>query len=309
MAKQQNIEEVNKENDKNDKYDVYFYHGGIWREGYDKLTSILEEKRKNNALAKKVIFILATLGGDPHSGYRIGRALQHYYPDKVNVLIPSYCKSAGTLVTISANKLIIGNSGELGPLDIQLLKEDEIGASNSGLDIFKAINHLQERAISLFNDYVSEIKYKTKMNTRLSAEIAEKLTDSVISPIANQIEPMKVGEHQRALEMSLEYGLRLAEQSKNLISNDVLGKLTMGYPDHGFVIDRYEACELFKNVESQYKDPYINQLHDLAIKSLTNANLGGKPNIADLSDITKNNQVGVIKNDGPKPITEISNKQ
>ncbi|MWP62027.1 SDH family Clp fold serine proteinase [Gilliamella sp. Pas-s25] len=307
MAKQQ---QKKSEETKDNNYDVYFYYGGIYREGYEKLTNLIEEKRKNSKLAKSVIFILVTFGGDPHSGYRIGRALQHYYSDHVNVLIPSYCKSAGTLVTISANQLFIGNRGELGPLDIQLQKEDEIGARNSGLDIFKAINHLQERAINSFNSYVKDIRYSIRISTRLSAEIAEKLTDSVISPIASQIEPMKVGEHQRALEICLEYGVRLANKSKNLINNDVLGKLTMGYPDHGFVIDRCEACKLFKNVKSPNNDYYIKQLDDLAIIKLERANidLGGAPDVIDLTDVIKDKQAELNKNDESKPITESGNE-
>ncbi|OCG56970.1 SDH family Clp fold serine proteinase [Gilliamella sp. Nev3-1] len=306
MVKQQKkSEEVNDNN-----YDVYFYYGGIYRDGYEKLTHLIEERRKNKKLAEAVILVLVTFGGDPHSGYRIGRALQHYYTDHVNVLIPSYCKSAGTLVTISANRLFIGNRGELGPLDIQLQKEDEIGARNSGLDIFKAINHLQERAINSFNSYVKDIRYSTRISTRLSAEIAEKLTDSVISPIASQIEPMKVGEHQRALEICLEYGVRLATKSKNLISNDLLGKLTMGYPDHAFVIDRCEARKLFRNVESPDNNSYIKQLDNLAIIEISesNINFGGEPDVTDFTDRIKNEQVELNKNDESKPITENGNE-
>lgn len=59
--------------------------------------------------------------GDPNAGYRIGRALQHNYDD-VTLLVVGPCKSAGTLIAIAANKLVIGDMGELGPLDIQLKK-------------------------------------------------------------------------------------------------------------------------------------------------------------------------------------------
>ncbi|MFP1590459.1 hypothetical protein ACLB1M_00215 [Escherichia coli] len=84
----------------------------------------------------------------------------------------------------------------------------------------------------------------------MSADIAAKLTEAIISPMASQIDPIKLGEHQRAMNIALSYGERLNSHSKNLKESS-LGKLiTSGYPAHGFVIDRKEARELFNHVES-----------------------------------------------------------
>ena len=45
---------------------------------------------------------------------------------KTAYFIPRRCKSAGTLLLIGATSLIISDRGELGPLDVQLSKPDEI---------------------------------------------------------------------------------------------------------------------------------------------------------------------------------------
>jgi len=227
--------------------DVYVYVGDISRTGYDELSTIIENRIKEEKKSENVILCISTYGGDPNAGYRIGRALQHYYTGKVSVLVPSLCKSAGTLAVIAANNLIIGDRGELGPLDIQLRKADEMGESSSSLDIFKAVDQLESRTLSAFRQYLTDIKYGSGISTRLSADIASQLVSNLFQPVASQIDPHKIGEHQRAMGIALSYGDRLTKKSKNLKA-DALNKLIVGYPSHGFVIDRSEAKELFSKV-------------------------------------------------------------
>lgn len=227
-----------------DETDVFFYIGSIDRDGYSKLSNEIANlpNRKHKAL-----ICMTTFGGDPDAGYRIGRCLQHYYPKQVAFFIPSLCKSSGTLAAIAANSLIIGNQGELGPLDIQLRKTDEIGEQSSGLDIFKAIDFLEDRASKQFVQYLRDIRFGSGVSTRLSADIAAKLVESIIQPIASQIDPFKIGEHQRAVGIAQKYGELLNEMTKSL-KEDSLGMLISGYPSHSFVIDRKEAEKLFNNV-------------------------------------------------------------
>ena len=173
--------------------------------------------------------------------------LQHHYEGKVALYVPSLCKSSGTLTAIAANTLVIGNQGELGPLDIQLRKADEMGEHSSGLNIFKAINFLEERVIDQFRRYLMDVKFGSGVSTRLSADIAAKLVHAVIEPIANQIDPAKIGEHQRAIGIAQQYGELLNEMTKSL-KQGALATLIAGYPSHGFVIDRKEAAKLFNHI-------------------------------------------------------------
>lgn len=233
------------------EYDHYFYLGPINMIGYYRLCSEIE-KNKNK---EKVILCLTTFGGDPDAGFRIGRALQHHYNGEVTIYIPNVCKSAGTLTAISAKQIIMNNKGELGPLDVQLRKADELGVNNSGLDIFKTLDTLEERVNSSFNRYLRSVRFGQGLSTRMSADIATQLTATIVKPIAEQIDPMKIGEHQRATDIATEYGNRLNQTSKGLKdSNSSLDKLIRGYPSHGFVIDRKEAKTIFSCVCAATKD-------------------------------------------------------
>jgi len=54
-----------------------------------------------------------------------------------------WCKSAGTILAIGADELIMGEYAELGPIDVQLLDKSELFGSISGLNIDEAINTLR----------------------------------------------------------------------------------------------------------------------------------------------------------------------
>ena len=68
----------------------------------------------------------------------------------------------------------------------------------------------------------------------MSADIATRLTEALVSPMAAQIDPIKLGEHQRAMSIAFTYGQRLTAKSK-ILKEGALGKLIASYPSHGFV--------------------------------------------------------------------------
>lgn len=233
-----------------EEYDCYVYIGSINMTGYYRLYSEINKHKKK----EKILLCLITFGGDPNAGFKIGRVLQDKYPNNVAIYIPNVCKSAGTLTTISANHIIMHDKGELGPLDIQLRKDDELGVSNSGLDIFKTLETLEDRANLAFNKYLRAARFGQGLSTKMSADVATKLVATIINPIAEQIDPIKIGEHQRATDIAIEYGNRLNQISKGLCDTNALDKLIRGYPSHGFVIDLKEAKTIFSCVIPAQKD-------------------------------------------------------
>jgi membrane-bound ClpP family serine protease len=199
-----------------------------------RVTSI--NPRKDNA-----ILLIATNGGDPDGAYIITRCLQRNYK-KLTTMVFGRCKSAGTLVVVGANEVVMSDSGELGPLDIQVNKDDELFVRSSGLDINEAIKFLKDLAAELFVRQLVNLKSGTSITTRTAAEIAQGLAIGVISPIASQIDPLKLGEMQRAMRIVRDYGTRLTP------NNCDLERLITAFPSHSFVIDREDAGTIFKNV-------------------------------------------------------------
>lgn len=225
--------------------DLIAYSGPISREGYDQLCDVLSTPRRSHCL-----FVLATLGGDAHAGFRIARALSHHYPKpgQIRVLVPHLCKSAGTLICIGAHELIIADCGELGPLDVQVQKPDELWQLASGLDIIRGLVYLRRQSLDTFREYLIDINEGSGLSTAIASEIASKLTIGMFTPIFAQIDPIKLGEMEAALAIATDYGVRLNERSHNLQGTLALQKLVVSYPSHNFAIDRKEARQLFVNV-------------------------------------------------------------
>lgn len=222
--------------------DIITYAGEINLRGYESVCEVVARKKSDKAL-----LLLSTPGGDPHAGFRIARALQHTY-GTFEALIPRHCKSAGTLVVIGASKLFMDDMSELGPLDVQVKKSDEVIGRNSGLDILQAVSYLQSQAMTAFRDYLLELTRDAGLSTKVASDIASRLTTGLYEPVFAQVDPMKLAEMQRAMEIAFAYGARLNEKSNNL-RVDGLKQLVTGYPSHGFVIDRKEARNIFINVE------------------------------------------------------------
>lgn len=230
-------------------FDVVMYSGDISIEGYELLSEKLEKiQDKSN----KCLLIIETPGGDPHAGFRIARALHHNY-ESFDVLVPRYCKSAGTLICTGASTIYMDDVSELGPLDIQVKKDDEIFSRSSGLDIIQALNNLQTRSISTLKEVLIELTGGASLSTKVASEIACKLTTGIYEPIYAQIDPIKIAEMLRATTIAYGYGNRLNEKS-GILFPDSLSKLVLEYPSHGFVIDRKEARAIFARVGNAKTD-------------------------------------------------------
>lgn len=196
----------------------------------------------------KAMIILATYGGDPGVAYRIARHTQKIYKE-FSIYIHTFCKSAGTLLALGSSEVIMSDFAEMGPLDIQLMKADEIGERSSGLIVNDALETLQSQAFKMFEDYLLDLRRKSRLQitTKSAMDAASSIAVGLYGPIYSQIDPMRLGENQRAVRITWEYGERI--KTKNVKQN-TLGNLIMGYPDHGFIIDSEEAKKLFVNVRA-----------------------------------------------------------
>lgn len=82
-----------------------------------------------------------------------------------------------------------------------------------------------------------DINLGSGLSTKTASEIASKLVIGLYEPMFAQIDPIRLGEMNAALEIAHAYGNRLDDKAKNL-KQGALSKLINSYPTHGFVIDR-----------------------------------------------------------------------
>lgn len=219
--------------------DVYAINSGI---DFETAEQCIEFVRCNPSRRKNAILVLATNGGSPDDGYRLARCLAREY-ENFTALILGQCKSAGTLVCLGATEIAMGDLGELGPLDVQIGKEDEL-TRMSGLIYDQAMSAISEKSFSAWERTFINLKTRSQGNisTKTAAQIATKITCGLFSEITGQIDPQRLGELTRACNIAIEYGGRLHKDKKAVV------KLTHRFPHHGFVIDREDASEFLKTV-------------------------------------------------------------
>jgi hypothetical protein len=163
------------------------------------------------------------------------------------VYVHDVCKSAGTLLALGASTLVLSQSAQLGPIDVQLLKEEEVGERRSGLAPRQALETLSMEAGRAFNRLFRYMRFggNMQLSTKMAAELATRMTVGMMEPIYAQLDPIRLGEVERFVRISQEYGDRLRGPN---VKKGTIEKLLGGYPSHEFVIDREEARELFERV-------------------------------------------------------------
>lgn len=210
-------------------------------------------KRNDETKANHAKIVMCSGGGDPDAAYKMARYLQHRY-DSYSVVISGFCKSAATLFAIGADELIFTPFGELGPLDIQLQKEDKLFGQESGLNITEAILTLEGQARQTFNDMLIEVIKNSGgiVSFRTASEVVTGMVSALYGPIFSQIEPEEVGSRSRAMRIGEQYAERL-DVFRNL-KPGALRALSTKYTSHSFVIDFTEAHALFSKVRLATKN-------------------------------------------------------
>lgn len=168
-------------------------------------------------LQKPVLLILNSGGGRIEPAYLIGKMLRER--TGLEVAVPRRAKSAATLICCAASHIHMGSLSELGPIDPQIDGVPALGLKN-------AIQHLAE----LTGKYPAAV-------------------DLFVGYMCKRVEPLELGYYERVVESSMQYAERLLEQAfpgePVQDRKAIARKLTYDYKDHGFVIDKQEAAEVF----------------------------------------------------------------
>ncbi len=234
---------------KKDDCDVLIFNFGL-EGGFEEHVYRFLAKRKTKR--SKLLLFLTTEGGQAHVAYRIARWLQDAYPGGITMVVCGWCKSAGTLICIAARRLLIADTGELGPLDVQIAKADEMWERSSGLVVEAAFEKLQQESFKLFFKHLMDIKEQAgRITFKTAADLAAHMVIGQTHDIFAKIDPLTVGEDYRSNLIAEQYAIRLNLKANNIVQShrvDGLDVLLRGYPGHTFVIDREEASRLFRHV-------------------------------------------------------------
>ena len=172
--------------------------------------------------------VLTSTGGVIDSAYLIGKLCREYTKGKFVVVVPRQAKSAATLLCCAADEIHMGSLSELGPIDPQIEQLPALGLKAS----------------------VTHICDLIKDNPHASDMFAKYLHSS--------LDPVQLGYYERVAESAAQYAERLLKthaSSLNKTPGEIAKVLVYYYKDHGFVIDKSEALEVFGNKTIKINTP------------------------------------------------------
>jgi hypothetical protein len=206
---------------------------------YQVLTTFLEDRD----LLKKgepIAVVIDSPGGYADMAYRIARIFCRH-AGGFTAVIPRYAKSAATLLTLGADKVIMAHDAEIGPLDVQIYDEER-EQRGSALDEIQALEQLHQVALQQLNQNLTLMRFITRRRYDTVLPHASKLVSDMMAPLLDKIDTVHYAKQSRLLAVAEEYALRLmSTRLGKSEARKVAEKLVKGYPEHGFVIDRREA--------------------------------------------------------------------
>ena len=193
----------------------------------------LEKIGKQN----KISLFLYTRGGDMITPIRLIK-LMRSYTDEIEMIIPYRAHSAGTLISIGADKIVMGRLGELSPVD---------PSTGHPFNPENPANAKQKMEISVedLNSYFLLAKEKAGVKDEQMVNVFEDLTA--------KIHPLSLGNAYRATRMAKQITEKLLlmhfdkNDDKEKIAR-IVKEITGDICIHGYPITRDEATDLGLNM-------------------------------------------------------------
>lgn len=183
---------------------------------------------------KSINLFLYTTGGDMIAPLRIVNLIREY-TDNLEVLIPRKAHSAGTLLSLGANKIVMGKAGELSPID---------PSTSHPFNPKKADGEKPlEISVEDVNSYFLFAKEQAKLKKETDLMKAFEL-------LVEKLHPLALGNIYRGYRMASILAQKLlsthiktnSKEAKDKIDS-IVKKLTEDIPVHGYPINRREAKE------------------------------------------------------------------
>lgn len=201
---------------------------------------LFEDLHRSISDTKVGYLMLTSPGGDPNAAEKLLIMCRERFTEGFYVIVPNHAKSAGTMIALGSDKVLMGYLAELGPIDPQIQLSPLPGQSLPARSFIEGLENIRAK-IKDDGDPVQ-----------------------MYLPMLSQIRPEVIAICQSATEDSQTFAEKWL--TKHMLKNDpkqaqqVAEWLSKGkkYKSHGKVIDFEEAKNVLKlNVEKIDKDSEI----------------------------------------------------
>jgi hypothetical protein len=193
--------------------------------------------------------IVAGPGGLSEAAYLLARELRRRFTH-LTAYVPFEAKSAATLLCLAADELVLGDLGELGPLDQQYEEKQtaDYPLNTSRLLPGVALGQIQQGAMDMYDTLVTRIVKASGLRPLEAGSKAAELIGDLYAPLMGQLDPARLADCARGLGAGKAYAERVLRRYRPALHAErgvaLLHTLIQEYPTHGFVLDREELTDL-----------------------------------------------------------------
>ena len=190
----------------------------------------------------KISLILHTSGGNTSSAWNLVNLL-HMFCDDLEVVTPGKCMSAGTLISLGADRIVMTKQATLGPIDPTI--QHPLGPSIPGASA-------ESRA------GVSVEAVKGYLDAIGAREGGDNLEGHALLELSKFVHPLVLGQIFRSQQQIRNLAQRLLERhiTDPNAADKIIEFLCSESGSHDYTINRREAKELGLTVEKCSKDLY-----------------------------------------------------
>lgn len=198
---------------------------------------IFEDHLEKMGTTNKITLILHTLGGDTMATWNLVNLIREYC-NELEIIVPKKARSAGTIMCLGANKIVLTHQSTLGPIDPSLTSPLGIKIQINGIQ--KNIPTSVESVKGYFNFAKNELGIKNQKN----------LTNAFIK-MSETINPLLIGDVYRSqaqIKMIAKNLLKF-QNIAFLKKRKIVNFLCSASGSHDYTINYTEAKTLGLNVE------------------------------------------------------------
>jgi hypothetical protein len=214
----------------------------------DMLVHLIRHQRSRLPSGQPIALVLNSPGGEARCAYGLARII-HRRCGGFTAVVPDVAMSAATLLTLGADKILMGPDASLGPLDAQII-DIETETYGSVLNEVQALERLRAYALESVDETMQLLVSRTgKRVDTLLPHVLRFVSDSM-QPLLTKIDVVHYNERARILKVGEEYAVRLLRRlhplahSRQDKARVIASTLVESYPEHGFWIDREEAKQI-----------------------------------------------------------------
>lgn len=189
--------------------------------------------------------ILESDGGVADAAFQSAIILRNH-AKSLRVFVPRWAKSAATLFSLSADEIDLSITGQLGPLDVQVVDPRDPARWMSALDGYQSVEHVRTFATVTLDLFITMMLNRSRFQLSEIVALGSSFATRVARPILGQVRPLDFGGWGRNLSIGQRYAVSLLQRyplrgHKPGEAEAIAESLVFGYPHHGYVIDVEEA--------------------------------------------------------------------